>query len=531
MAGIIELVNEKALGVFIWVRLVVDIIVKGIRDGTPLSSLELQAREMPQELEDLYTHTIRRVEPSYITETHIVLQIVLCSLAPLPVGRVFALTTYNYRCLNDEGAVWTSRFAPLSSLASQARWLESRGGGLLEVVPNQATSKSGDEEQGNIVQFIHQTVKDFVQTSHYILQLPNIVPQARDEDGNMFMLRAYEKSNKGWVPPAGDEVFAYAKRAEKVHAATYPGTLESSELISSKRSRVLGSLQNIAWGGDQFNLGWWLRNQEGHFYTALREELDFMKKSNVQAVDDTVTISKEGDEKEVTEDRPHKLLVILAVAANLTNAVSVWANSPRNESFRSWGLLHIAAAGPDIATNHDKVDPCQMVKTILASGHPVDSMVYQNWFFFACLPKHDLANANEVTPLALLLLSYEVNSGRDESTQLAIAKILLDSGADATRTLKFGIMSNSPIVTLLQYSVCHLPASFVRLLLQHDARSHSKLEEMILRCMAHLRKDHGIIQALNDHGIMQDNEDERGYERMYIPKFLIPASLSLAMTP
>lgn len=58
LAGIIELVNEKALGVFIWVRLVVDIIVKGIHDGTPLTSLELQAREMPQELEDLYTQTI-----------------------------------------------------------------------------------------------------------------------------------------------------------------------------------------------------------------------------------------------------------------------------------------------------------------------------------------------------------------------------------------------------------------------------------------------------------------------------------------
>ena len=57
-------VTAKARGVFIWVRIVVDELVKGIRDGTALSLLEQKVSQMPEDLGDLYMHTLERASPS-----------------------------------------------------------------------------------------------------------------------------------------------------------------------------------------------------------------------------------------------------------------------------------------------------------------------------------------------------------------------------------------------------------------------------------------------------------------------------------
>lgn len=76
---IVDPVAEKALGVFIWVRLVANLLSKGIRDGTPYAALEDKVTRMPRELKDLYADTLRRIEVEYTSEAYIMLQIVLCS--------------------------------------------------------------------------------------------------------------------------------------------------------------------------------------------------------------------------------------------------------------------------------------------------------------------------------------------------------------------------------------------------------------------------------------------------------------------
>lgn len=54
-------ITAKALGVFIWVRLVVDQLMKEIRDGTAFPGLEERIGGMPQELENLYADMLRRL--------------------------------------------------------------------------------------------------------------------------------------------------------------------------------------------------------------------------------------------------------------------------------------------------------------------------------------------------------------------------------------------------------------------------------------------------------------------------------------
>ena len=97
---VVDLVAEKALGVFIWVRLVVDLLSKGIRDGTPYPALEEQVNALPQELKELYADTLRRIEPEYTSEAYILLQTVLCSLVQLPLHVLLATLDVNYITLN-----------------------------------------------------------------------------------------------------------------------------------------------------------------------------------------------------------------------------------------------------------------------------------------------------------------------------------------------------------------------------------------------------------------------------------------------
>lgn len=56
-----EQITAKALGVFIWVRLVVDQLATDIRDGTPYQMLVERITQMPQELKDLYADILRRL--------------------------------------------------------------------------------------------------------------------------------------------------------------------------------------------------------------------------------------------------------------------------------------------------------------------------------------------------------------------------------------------------------------------------------------------------------------------------------------
>ena len=197
---VIELVTDKALGVFIWVRLVVDLLVKGVRDGTPIAELEIQARAMPQELRDLYAHTLRRIEPEYTTEAYIMLQIALCSLAPLPLKSFMGCLGYNYYFLLHGFPNQNQERNVEESLSSQVRRLASRSGGLLEAVSIPIPSGAEGNEPDRIVQFIHQTVKEYVQLLQHDLGLSKVLPKALEENGVRTSRFCYWGANRGHTP-------------------------------------------------------------------------------------------------------------------------------------------------------------------------------------------------------------------------------------------------------------------------------------------------------------------------------------------
>jgi hypothetical protein len=61
--GLIEELVEKAAGVFLWVVLVVKSLVNGLRNGDDISHLRRRLASLPSDLEDLYSHMLKSIDP------------------------------------------------------------------------------------------------------------------------------------------------------------------------------------------------------------------------------------------------------------------------------------------------------------------------------------------------------------------------------------------------------------------------------------------------------------------------------------
>ena len=70
-----EVVN-KASGVFVWVKLVVDDLAQGLLDGDSTSQLRSRLAALPNDLEALYTRILHRLSPSYLKEARIIFEVV-----------------------------------------------------------------------------------------------------------------------------------------------------------------------------------------------------------------------------------------------------------------------------------------------------------------------------------------------------------------------------------------------------------------------------------------------------------------------
>lgn len=481
--AVIGLVTERALGVFIWVRLVVDLLVKGIRDGTPLTTLEIIARDLPQELRDLYAHTLKRIEPDYATEAYIMLQITLCTLVPLPLASFMGSVDFNCRELLESSRPQPPRLGELNlkdSISSPARRLASRCGGLLEIVSIPPPEGAEAEEPERVVQFIHQTVKEYVNGFQHDLGLREVLPNALEENGHVFLLRACAESKESWVCCIKKDLFEYAKQVDDMVSDSESGK------PSNKTPKVYSLLRQVFDVGGEFDVEWWLRGRQGQFFAAL---INFhsLPKNFPSKNEDT--------------------MLSLAVAANLLNVIAV--NNPLShfpdESPEKIGLdlLHIAAAGPDIISSSRNVDVCQMIRLLLAKGCTVDQL--SSWY--KChmgdaagrpIRAYKVDSFAPVSPLLAALLVESASSNRDEETQLLIATTLLREGAPAKSKIRFS-PSGSTLqdhVPILEFCVRYKSARFVRLLLEYGASPDPGL--LGFACF---RQDREVIRALLYNGI------------------------------
>ena len=188
--GLQLLVTElvvKARGVFLWVRLVVDEIIEGLTDGKTLEELQQMLSEIPEELEDLYTRAIRRVRRTSASalarnrfEAYVMFQIALFAQEPFTLYEMLAAARYLTIKRPVDG--------DLGSLSDEQ--MENRlnriSSGLLE-----ATITAYRPRKPNIVkvQFIHQTVKEFMSTANGGRLIRENIGDNPAESGNILILR------------------------------------------------------------------------------------------------------------------------------------------------------------------------------------------------------------------------------------------------------------------------------------------------------------------------------------------------------
>ena len=180
---LLEEISQKARGVFIWVRLVVDELLEGWNSGDNIGELIDMLSMMPPELEGLYERTLRRptrlgmeATRKHRREAFIMFEIALRTDMPLNVDDFLSIASHCSRADSQDDKL---------TFKQKCRRVRGRCFGLLEVVPVSFHDIDGDNE----VQFIHQTTKDFFMTKKGFDVLLAGIGDIPVENGHTYILR------------------------------------------------------------------------------------------------------------------------------------------------------------------------------------------------------------------------------------------------------------------------------------------------------------------------------------------------------
>ncbi|CAO2649187.1 Nn.00g101360.m01.CDS01 [Neocucurbitaria sp. VM-36] len=151
----LQVVN-KASGVFLWVRLVVHSLLEGIQNFDRGIDLERRLNELPEDLIDLYWHMLDR-----LAFTELEAPKVKSSIDVISIERQNALCK------------------------SMAGRIKSRCLGLLEV-----ENVDGLDQKHRRVQFLHKSVKDFVETPKMMMRIRDCLSKNGPFEPELVIVRA-----------------------------------------------------------------------------------------------------------------------------------------------------------------------------------------------------------------------------------------------------------------------------------------------------------------------------------------------------
>lgn len=169
-----ELINEivnKASGVFLWVIIVVNRLLDGLRNFDGLDDLRCRLEGLPTDLQALYDHMLNKLDPLYQQQAAQIFQIVFRSFTTNARYADVPLTTMLFShtdTKNPEYAlelpigVWTSAERYSKCVTTEGR-LRSRCCGLIEVVQDWSILESKQRMIESRVSFLHRTVAEYIQ--------------------------------------------------------------------------------------------------------------------------------------------------------------------------------------------------------------------------------------------------------------------------------------------------------------------------------------------------------------------------------
>lgn len=159
---LIENIISKASGVFLWVHLVVKSLLSGISLGDRVVDLQRRLDYLPPDLESLYDKMLQSLDPFYLEHAAQFIMIMEASEGPL------SLILFCFADEKDVNSVTEMPINPMSAdlislyLDTMASRLNSRWKGLLEV-DRAVEASTPCQRAEQTVQYLHRTVKDFIQ--------------------------------------------------------------------------------------------------------------------------------------------------------------------------------------------------------------------------------------------------------------------------------------------------------------------------------------------------------------------------------
>ncbi|KAF5714994.1 P-loop containing protein [Fusarium mundagurra] len=176
--GLMSAIALKAEGVFLWVELVVKSLLVGMTNGDGIRELRQRLEKIPSNLEDMFQKMLDSMDHSYRQHASHIFQIHRASKASL------SLLSMAFADLEDEDEAFRTTLWPLepfdlvSRCKHMKRKLSSRCKGLLEIesLPTFERDERGANSESTRytsgfdpiinckVQYLHRTVKDFIET-------------------------------------------------------------------------------------------------------------------------------------------------------------------------------------------------------------------------------------------------------------------------------------------------------------------------------------------------------------------------------
>lgn len=157
-------IQEKAEGVFLWVRIVTGLLLRGLDDGDDLDDLLPKLRALPSDLRELYTRMMQKMPPDYQVQASQMFQIfewwrLHHESDPLELLLLAFAIQQPSTALNFDENAWDTQMKKRYSKRIKAR-VRSRCCGLLEV--RWIRRKSMFWPPTPIVAYLHRSVAEFV---------------------------------------------------------------------------------------------------------------------------------------------------------------------------------------------------------------------------------------------------------------------------------------------------------------------------------------------------------------------------------
>jgi hypothetical protein len=172
-AKLVNNIIKKACGVFLWVKLVVNSLLRGLVNGDETSHLQARLNELPSDLEDLFEDMLKRLEPEYLNGAYRLFRLFRTLREFYRSNRTGISATdptlvelYYANKENTTGSLNASWKRLEQSVANEhgermSRRLNARCRGFLEVNGLGVTDIAEHR-----VSYIHRTAKDFIESKN-----------------------------------------------------------------------------------------------------------------------------------------------------------------------------------------------------------------------------------------------------------------------------------------------------------------------------------------------------------------------------